>query len=104
MQLEDTTGKVIVAYIPIPGDETNPLGNAHTRTINFALPLSYLGRPGPGWTLTILAGAQDDHGGSGLGDFRTVNPEAGEWNGGGKRNPDDPNVYDVLTVHLRTRI
>ena len=101
VQLEDTAGKVIVAYTPLPGDEANPLGNAYARTINFALPLSYLGRPKPGWTFTILAGAQDDHGGSGLGEFRTVNPEPGAWNGGGRRNPDEPNVYDVLTVHVR---
>lgn len=101
VQLEDTTGKVIVAYIPVPGDEANPLGNAHTGTINFAVPLAYLGYPSSRWTLTVLAGAQDDHGGSGLGEFRTVNAEQGEWNGGGRRSPDDPNVYDVLTVHLR---
>jgi glycogen debranching enzyme len=101
VQLEDTTGKVIVAYIPVPGDEAHPLGNAHAGTINFALPLSYLGRPTANWTLTILAGAQDDHGGSGLGEFRTVNADPGEWNGGGRRNPDNPNVYDVLTVHIR---
>jgi len=101
IQLEDSTGKVIVAYIPIPGDQANPIGNARTGTINFAIPLSYLGQPTPNWTLTILAGAQDDHGGSGLGEFRTVTAQPGEWNGGGRRNQNDPNVYDVLTVHLR---
>jgi carbohydrate-binding DOMON domain-containing protein len=102
VQLEDTTGKVIVAYIPVPGDEAKPLGNTRTGNISFAIPLSYLGHPTPRWTLTVLAGGQDDHGGSGLGEFRTVNPEPGEWNGGGRKNPDDPNVYDVLTVHIRS--
>jgi glycogen debranching enzyme len=101
VQLEDTAGKVIAAYMPVPGDEANPLGNTQTSTISFAIPLSYLGRPSPNWTFTILAGAQDDHGGAGLGEFRTVSAEPGEWNGGGRRTPDDPNVYDVLTVHVK---
>jgi glycogen debranching enzyme len=103
IQLEDTTGKVIVAYIPVPGDEAHPLGKARTGGIDFALPLTFLGKPTGSWTFTILAGAQDDHGGSGLGEFRTVNASQGEWNGGGKPNPEDPNIYDVLTVHLRPK-
>jgi hypothetical protein len=46
----------------------------------------------------FVAGGQDDHGGSGLGEFRTVNREQGEWNGGGKLLPGDPNTYDTLVA------
>jgi len=100
VQLEDTSGKVIAAYVPIAGDEAHPLGDVRTGTISFSLPLSLLGYPGPNWTFTIVTGGQDDHGGSGLGEFRTVEAGRGEWNGGGKQKPGDPNIYDVLTVHL----
>ncbi|MEK7251498.1 MAG: glucodextranase DOMON-like domain-containing protein, partial [Bacteroidota bacterium] len=98
VRLEDKSGNILAAYIPAGADISNPLGNAESGTISFALPLSYLGKPSSKWTFTILAGAQDDHGGAGLGEFRTVNREVGEWNGGGKTNPNDSNVYDVLIV------
>jgi carbohydrate-binding DOMON domain-containing protein len=64
----------------------------------FALPLSLLGYPAEGWTNTVIVGGQDDHGGSGLGEFRTVNSEQGEWHGGGKLLPGDPNIYDMLVA------
>jgi hypothetical protein len=35
-------------------------------------------------------------GGAGIGDFRSVEPAAKEWIGGGKKKPADPNVYDVI--------
>lgn len=98
VRLEDKSGRILTAYIPTEADVKNPLGNTDTSTISFALPLSYLGIPTKAWRFTILVGAQDDHGGSGLGEFRTVNKEAGEWSGGGKRRQDEPNVYDVLVV------
>jgi len=44
----------------------------------------------------VVAGAQDDHGGAGIGEFRDVHAERGEWNGGGKLFDDEPNVYDDL--------
>jgi carbohydrate-binding DOMON domain-containing protein len=46
----------------------------------------------------VLVGAQDDHGGAGIGEFRNVNADAGEWSGGGKKSVSDPNVYDVLVA------
>jgi glycogen debranching enzyme len=102
IQLEDAHGTVLAAYIPVQGDEVRPFGDAASGTIRFALPLSLLGRPTDGWTYTIVAGGQDDHGGSGLGEFRTVNRERGEWNGGGKLRPGDPNIYDMLVAqHAR---
>jgi carbohydrate-binding DOMON domain-containing protein len=44
----------------------------------------------------VLVGAQDDHGGAGIGVFRNVEADAGEWHGGGKLSPGDPNVYDFI--------
>lgn len=101
VEVRDKDGKTLCAYIPAEQDAPNPLGNAHTGTISFAIPLSYLGKPSAKWTFTILSGGQDDHGGAGLGEFRTVNKEAGEWNGGGKMKPDEPNVYDVVIAPTR---
>ena len=98
MSIEDDRGNVRAAYRPIPTDVTNPLGNSGRGIISFAVPLSYLGRPSATWTFSVLVGAQDDHGGAGIGEFRTVNPEAGEWNGGGRKGTADPNVYDVLVA------
>lgn len=98
IQIEDARGKVLAAYIPVEGDALKPFGDAATGTIRFALPLSLLGYPAEGWTYTVIVGGQDDHGGSGLGEFRTVNREQGEWNGGGKLLPGDPNIYDTLVA------
>lgn len=98
VRLEDNEGKILAEYRPSDVDVSNPLGDAEKGTISFAIPLKYLGTPKRDWTFTVLVGAQDDHGGAGLGEFRTVNKDTGEWNGGGKMNPDDPNVYDVLVV------
>ena len=98
IQIEDAHGTVLAAYIPVKKDAVKPFGDAASGTIRFALPLSLLGHPADGWTYTVVAGGQDDHGGSGLGEFRTVNREQGEWNGGGKLLPGDPNVYDTLVA------
>ncbi|MBI5463481.1 MAG: hypothetical protein HY966_00840 [Ignavibacteriales bacterium] len=70
-----------------------------SKSIEFALPLEYLGTPGPHWKMTILTGAQDDHGGAGIGEFRSVGQEPGEWQGGGKLEPNDSNVFDVMIVN-----
>lgn len=101
VRVEDRDGRILAAYVPTSSDIVNPLGDSEKATIRFAIPAKYLGSPTRHWTFTVLAGAQDDHGGAGLGEFRTVNKEAGEWNGGGKGNADDPNVYDVLIGRQR---
>jgi hypothetical protein len=101
VQLEDSKGTVLAAYIPGEPDVADPLGHQETGTVSFAIPLTYIGRPASSWTFTILAGAQDDHGGAGIGEFRTVNREVGEWNGGGKPMPVDPNIYDILVAPQR---
>ncbi len=101
IQLEDQDGRVLAAYIPTEEDVSNPLGNAERGTVSFAIPLTYLGKPTGKWTFTVLVGGQDDHGGAGLGEFRSVHATAGEWNGGGKVKPDEPNVYDLLVARGR---
>lgn len=101
VQLQNSAGTILAAYIPSEGDAKDPLGTVATSTISFTLPLSYLGPPDSNWTFTVLAGGQDDHGGAGIGEFRTVNENVGEWNGGGKVKPGWPNVYDVLVTPVR---
>lgn len=101
VRVEDRDGRILAAYVPAASDVSNPLGDSEKATIRFAIPLKYLGSPSTHWTFTVLTGAQDDHGGAGLGEFRTVNKDTGEWNGGGKMQPDEPNVYDVLTAQAR---
>ena len=96
VRVEDSNRGILAEYAPTAGDERNPLGNAAAATIEFAIPLDLLGSPGPGWRFTVLVGAQDDHGGAGIGEFRTVEQTAGKWVGGGKRHPQDPNIYDIL--------
>jgi hypothetical protein len=101
VQVEDQQGKTLAAYRPVAADMSKPLGDQESGVISFAIPMTYLGRLTDMWTFTLLAGAQDDHGGAGIGEFRTVNREAGEWNGGGKEKADDPNIYDILVAPQR---
>ena len=95
-RLEDARGNILCAYVPAPADVRSPLGDVVTSTISFAVPRTCMGTPKPWWRWTVLAGAQDDHGGAGLGEFRTVKQERGEWNGGGKAMDTASNVYDML--------
>ncbi|MEX0602502.1 MAG: amylo-alpha-1,6-glucosidase, partial [Bacteroidota bacterium] len=97
----DANGAIRAEYHPAQGDENNPLGSVATRSIEFSVPIDVLGRPEPAWQYSVFIGAQDDHGGAGIGEFRSVEAEAGEWVGGGKKNPRDPNVYDEL--HSKAR-
>ena len=96
VRIEDSKGYVLAEYLPVPEDKNNPLGNADSGTISFAVPVSLIGQPHRSWHYAVLVGAQDDHGGAGLGDFRNIEFQAGEWTGGGKRNPKDPNIYDFI--------
>jgi len=66
--------------------------------IRFTVPLADIGTPTARWRYTIAAGLQDDYGGGGLGDFRMVEAEAGEWRGGGGIDEldIDPNIYDLI--------
>jgi glycogen debranching enzyme len=95
--VEDGEGNTLAEYRPVADDVIEPLGSVATRSITFSVPRSVLPALPAGTEVTILAGSQDDHGGGGMGDFRDVAAEAGEWVGGGKDDPDAPNVYDVVT-------
>ena len=101
IRVEDKAGETLAEYIPSEEDATDPIGDLQTRTVSFALPLALVGNPSSKWQFTVLVGAQDDHGGAGLGEFRSVEAHPGEWHGGGRTNPDSSNVYDVLQTRSR---
>ncbi|HSQ74412.1 MAG TPA: glucodextranase DOMON-like domain-containing protein, partial [Bacteroidota bacterium] len=96
IRVEDAAGNTLAGYTPTEPDAANPIGNSMTGTLRFSVPLSVLGVPEPNWTYVVVAGAQDDHGGAGIGEFRAVHAEQGEWNGGGKLHAEEPNIYDEL--------
>ena len=96
IRLEDAEGNVLAEYQPVPGDEKNPLGNVAEKSISFSVPIELLGQPQSSWKYTVLIGAQDDHGGAGIGDFRTVDARASEWSGGGKKKSIESNIYDFI--------
>jgi hypothetical protein len=95
-RIVDESGNLLCEYLPAPEDVVNPLGDVSTATVSFAVPNQYLGDPLESWRFMVLVGAQDDHGGAGIGVFRNVEVDAGEWHGGGKLSPGDPNVYDII--------
>jgi hypothetical protein len=97
-RVTDETGAILCEYLPRPEDAANPIGNVPRRSVEFSIPVEYLGTPHNGWNITILTGAQDDHGGAGIGEFRSVDAVRGEWVGGGKKNPVLPNVYDFMQL------
>jgi carbohydrate-binding DOMON domain-containing protein len=98
IRIDDRDGKVLAEYIPTEADAKNPFGNVSVATISFAIPQNFFGTLGDRWQFTILVGAQDDHGGAGLGEFRSVEQKATDWTGGGKQNYGASNVFDVLKV------
>lgn len=88
----------VAAYIPKETDISNPLGNVNDNTISFSVPKRFLGEIKSDVRIAIMVGAQDDHGGAGIGEFREVSFEATEWTGGGKKDPKEHNVYDWLFI------
>jgi glycogen debranching enzyme len=97
-RLTDGAGTVLCEYRPRPEDAKHPIGNVNTKTIEFSVPVEYIGSPTKEWKMTVLIGAQDDHGGAGVGEFRAVDARGGEWTGGGKANAAQPNVFDMLVL------
>ena len=95
-RIVNDTGKILAEYLPASADEKSPLGNANTKIIEFSVPIELLGKPENSWRYAVLIGCQDDHGGAGIGEFRSVEAEAKEWVGGGRINPNEPNIYDVI--------
>ncbi len=101
VRVADSKGVILAEYIPVAGDEKSPLGSTQTKEIGFSIPVDVLGKPEAMWRYTVLVGCQDDHGGAGIGDFRTVESSAKEWTGGGRKKPSDSNVYDVIFPLIR---
>jgi hypothetical protein len=52
------------------------------------------------WRFAIATGAQDDHGGGGIGEFRNVGISASDWQGGGgEKETGNCNVYDLFIIN-----
>jgi len=95
LNLRDAEGTTIAQYLP--SDPRYPIGDVPTATLAFAIPIDLIGGDPSNWRITLLVGAQDDHGGAGIGEFREVTPKGGRWEGSGG-GPGRSNVYDVLEV------
>lgn len=99
IEVFDEDGKKVAAYVPSTADTASTLGDVKTKEITFSLPVTLIGKANKDWKISILVGAQDDHGGGGVGEFRTVAGKATEWQGGGKENEALPNLYDELFLN-----
>ncbi len=91
--VEDGEGNILASHLP--DDARYPLGDVSTGEISFAVPRSILHGDPTKWKITILTGAQDDHGGAGVGEFRAVSKEGGMWEGS-RNDKNKSNVYDWL--------
>ncbi len=68
-----------------------------TGTIRITVPIEAINGAASDWRYTPVVGLQDDYGAGGLGDFRDVKADAGEWCGGGGHDlAIDPNIYDIV--------
>ncbi len=94
----DYKEKILAEFLPTNQSAgERHLGNIETREITFAVPARLIGELGAKWKAGIYCGAQDDHGGAGVGEFRNVTRKAGPWvGGGGDRDAGNPNVYDTM--------
>jgi len=93
VQVRDAAGDVLAEFLP--ETELDAFGDIGSATISFAIPRAYLAGAFDHWRYTVIAGAQDDHGGAGIGEFRDVGKVAGEWFGGGAATPGI-NWYDDM--------
>ena len=97
LQIETGEGKIVAAFRP--QDPRFPLGDVSNREISFAIPKNLMGNYNENWQFIIMIGAQDDHGGGGIGEFRNVGKVASQWQGGGgERESGNCNVYDLFVV------
>ncbi len=97
LEIVDCKNGIVAKYIPAKEDISNTLGNVESRSVLFSLPKTMIGAINKSSKITLLVGAQDDSGGAGLGVFREVMENPGEWNGGGKKVLTH-NIYDILTI------
>lgn len=95
VRVEDEVGKTIGEFIPRANKDA--FGDVATSTISFCLPKSLFPARDESWEWTVLCGAQDDHGGAGIGEFRAVNAQAERWSGGGNTG-NGSNIYDRLST------
>ena len=94
-RLMDARGRILAEYLP--ADENGQIGFVDDKAIRFSIPLKLLSERQLR-NAAVLSGGQDDHGGGGVGEFRDVLREVGEWHGGGAESPRSSNVYDVMFI------
>ena len=80
----------------LPSEPSHAIGNIDSKIIQFSLPNDIFEMTSKSMEIQVVVGLQDDHGGAGLGNFREVRQEAGEWWGGGAQAPESSRVYDWL--------
>lgn len=97
LEIRDAKDQRIALFVPT--ERRHPLGFVNYRQIRFQIPKILLPGLNAKTKITVLSGLQDDHGGSGLGDFRVVLSKADQWHGGGAKKKDAPAVYDVLKIN-----
>ncbi|MBU1984415.1 hypothetical protein KJ815_08395 [bacterium] len=95
IRIEDDSHEILAQFTP--RTTSDAFGDTTASVISFAIPKRYFPAFDDSWRWTALIGAQDDHGGAGMGEFRSVRPVAERWAGGGNES-GSPNVYDILTV------
>lgn len=92
-RMEDESGQTLCEFTPRSTAEA--FGDVKTRRVQFAIPAKFFPKSDSHWSFTVLSGAQDDHGGAGMGEFRAVKAQAEQWAGGGNEG-NGPNIYDTL--------
>ena len=95
VRIENEKGEIAGEFIPRTTEDA--FGDVNTKTIAFCLPKTLFPTRDASWQWTVLSGAQDDHGGAGIGEFRTVSAQAERWSGGGNAGSGS-NVYDRLST------
>ena len=94
-RMEDEHGQTRCEFTPRSTAER--FGDVTTRYVSFSLPRAMCPKLTNDASWTVLVGAQDDHGGAGMGEFRAVKAVAEQWAGGGNEH-NGSNIYDVLTT------
>jgi len=95
-EIRDAKNNVLAEHRP---DEAKyAMGNVANKTVTFAVPVGLIGGKPEDWKISVLVGAQDDHGGAGVGEFRAVNEEGGRWTGSGGFEGGS-NVYDIMIIN-----
>jgi hypothetical protein len=92
LRIEDARGRVLGEFTEV-GDA---LFNTEENVVTFSLPKFVLPDLGRGTDVTVLVGAREE--GGGVGEFRRVQERGDQNIGGGKINPGDPNIYDVVNA------